>query len=121
MVDNFRDFILLHYAGTRKDTDFWKNINESALNNSSVKKVIAASKSRLLLSSDLDFPYAAASHELFNWVLCGLDHYSKETADKELNMFNRSRIAQSNEFKIGSYMLNKNWLTNEDFLKFVSN
>jgi tryptophan halogenase len=120
MVDNFRDFILLHYAGTRKDTDFWKNINKNALDNSSVKKIIAASKSRLLLSSDLDFPYAAASYELFNWVLCGLNHYSKETANKELNMFNRDKIAQSNEFSIGSYILNKNWLTNEEFQKFIS-
>lgn len=120
MVDNFRDFILLHYAGTRQDTDFWKNINESALNNLNIKKIIAASKSRLLFSSDLDFPYAASSYELFNWVLCGLDHYSKETASKELNMFNRSKIAQSSEFTIGNYIQNKNWLTNQEFLKFIS-
>jgi tryptophan halogenase len=119
MVDSFRDFILAHYAGTREDTDFWKKMNESALKNNEIKKMLSISKTRLLSGSDLNYVYGSPPYDIFNWVLCGLDHFSKETATKEVELINRKNAAQFNEFYLKKYMLNNNWINNEDFMKYL--
>jgi len=122
MLENFRSFILLHYTGNRQDTGFWQNINKNALNNKLIKKIISISKSRLLTNFDLDInsAYGNAGAGLFNYALCGLDHFSSSTAYKELNMLNRLDIAKNQERYINEYLGSKNWITNEDFFDYLN-
>ena len=122
MVENFRSFILLHYTGSRKDTKFWENINNNALNNELIKKLIDISKSRLITQSDLgiNFTYGSAGEALFNYVLCAFNHFSSNTADKELSMFNRLDISKNQEKYIDQYLSNKDWITNEDFFNLLN-
>lgn len=122
MLENFKAFILIHYANNRQDTDFWKNMNKNALNNSMVKTMIDISKSRLLTNHDLHLHGARgnAGENLFNYVLCNLNHYSKDTALKELNVLNRLNIAKKQAQYINNYIENKNWLTNKDFLNYLN-
>jgi len=122
MLENFRSFILLHYTGSRQDTKFWEKINNNALNNELIKKIISISKSRLLTNFDLNLnsAYGNANGSLFNYALCGLNHFSSNTADKELNMFNRLDIAKNQERYINEYLGSRNWITNEDFFDYLN-
>ncbi len=120
MIDNFRDVILFHYAGVRTDTPFWKKINKKALENKNISNMIKISKSRLLSVFDIDIVYGGAGATQFNWVLCALNHFSKETATREINKFNRYEIAKDNEKDTIDYISSKKWLTNEEFLFFMS-
>jgi tryptophan halogenase len=122
MVENFRSFILLHYTGSRRDTKFWENINKNALNNELVKKIINISKSRLITQSDLGINsvYGGAGEALFNYVLCAFNHFSSNTAYKELNMFGRLDTAKDQEKNMNKYLNNKDWITNEDFFNLLN-
>lgn len=122
MIENFRSFILLHYTGSRQDTEFWKNINKNALNNKLIKKLINISKSRLIRQFDLGINggYGSAGESLFNYGLCALNHFSSNTAHKELNIFNRLDMAKNQEKHINEYLGSKNWITNEDFFNLLN-
>jgi hypothetical protein len=122
MLENFKAFILIHYTGNRQDTDFWKNINKNALKNLTIKKMIDISKSRLLTEFDLNLHSARgnAGADLFNYALCSLDHYSKDTASKELNRLNRLNIAKNQAESINEYLGSKDWITNKDFFDYLN-
>jgi tryptophan halogenase len=122
MIENFRSFVLLHYASGRQDTEFWKNINKNALNNELIKKLINISKSRLINQFDLGINggYGSAGESLFNFALCALNHFSSNTAYKESNMFNRLDVAKNQENYINQYLNDKNWITNEDFFNLLN-
>jgi tryptophan halogenase len=120
MVDAFRDFILLHYAGTRQDTDFWKKINISALENTTIKKLLDISKHRLLVPTDMYIPYGGAAAEMFNWVLVGLNHFSKDTATKSMKKPNQLDLAKKEESSLVKVLLSKPWLTNQQVLDYLS-
>lgn len=119
MIDSFRDVILLHYAGARNDTLFWKKANKKALENKNIKTMLEISKNRLLSVFDIDIVYGGAGPQQYNWVLCALNHFSKETAKKEINKLNRYEVAKSNENDIINYILSKKWLTNQEFLTYM--
>lgn len=119
MIDNFRDFILYHYAKTRSDTPFWEAMNKNALENPIVKDVLEVTKHKFLSQGDIPYFYGASGVELFNWVAAGLNHLSKEEAEKEIKKLNRSLIAKEEEFSINDYLLSKPWLSNAEFLKIL--
>ena len=58
---------------------------------------------------------------LFNWVLCGLGHFSKNSAKKEIELYNRKNMAKMSEEYICDYLeKNKNlWLSNKEFLNYL--
>ncbi len=123
MIENFKEFILIHYTGNREDTDFWKNMNKNVLNNKNIKTMLDLSKTRLLTNSDLNITnvYGSASADLFNSALCGLNHFSKNTAIKEVNKYNKLEIAIKQANYIENYINNRDWLTNENFLEYLNN
>lgn len=120
MIDSFRDVILLHYAGVRNDTPFWKDMNKKALENKNIKNMLDIAKGRVLSVFDIDIVYGGAGPQQYNWVLCALNHFSKETAAKEVNKLNRHEIAKDSEDDMAKYIESKRWLTNSEFLSFLS-
>lgn len=123
MFENFKSFILLHYYNVRQDTPFWKNMNDNAKNDKEIKEIIKISENRLLNSYDTktNSIYGASPYNLFNWVLCGLGHFSKESAKKEIMIFNRKNMAKKSENDICNFIeKNKDlWLSNDQFLEIL--
>lgn len=117
MIDSFKDFILLHYAGTRKDTEFWKNINNAAANNSTIKNLLTISKHRLLNPTDLHTPYGGIGAEMFNWVLVALNHFSKDSAVKDMQRPDFLNLAKKEEEDLVRQLTEKPWMTNEQVLR----
>jgi hypothetical protein len=119
MFDDYKTFLLLHYATGRTDTEFWRNANTLARSHDKVSEILEISKRRLINQSDIDSYYGYAQGELYNWILCGLGHYSKETAKLESQLMNRKRAAQNEENRITGFLSQHKWLTNSEILEYI--
>jgi len=94
MYDDFKEFLVLHYAGKRTDSEFWKWINTGETLTPFIKDIIEMQKSRCLKSSDILAYYGYAGASLYNWILAGLGYLNKELALKELNFYNSTDAAK---------------------------
>jgi len=119
LFDDYKTFILVHYATSRTDTEFWRNANLLARNHDPVKEILSISKDRLLNQSDLDPYYGYVQAELYNYILCGLDHYTKETATLETKLFDRNEQAKREETRITEFLSQHNWLSNKEILEYI--
>jgi tryptophan halogenase len=119
IFDEFKIFLLIHYKNNRKDTDFWIESNRLVSKNSKVAEVLEIAKTRLLTQTDVDNHYGCAGAELYNWILCGLGHYSKETAILESKLLQREQAAINEEKKIAQQVRNKRWLTNQEYYQMA--
>jgi hypothetical protein len=119
IYDNYKTFILLHYVTGRNDTEFWRNANSLAKQDSFVAEILEISKTRLLNQTDLDNFYGTAGAELHNWVLCGLGFYTKETANKEESLLNRRQLAIQKEIELCNQLSKYNWLSNRQILNYI--
>lgn len=119
MFDDYKTFLLLHYATYRTDTEFWKNANALAKNHDKVREILEISKRRLINESDIDCYYGYAQGELYNWILCGLGHYTKKTARHESELMHRKQTAQSEEARITNFLSKHKWLTNLEILEYI--
>jgi tryptophan halogenase len=115
IFDEFKTFLLIHYRNNRKDSEFWRESNRLVSENDKVAEIMQIIKTRLLTQNDVDDHYGCAGAELYNWILCGLGHYDKETARKEINLLNRISVARKEEKKIAEYTKSKRWLTNKEY------
>jgi tryptophan 6-halogenase len=85
-VDDFRDFINMHYVSERRDTPFWKSVAENNIG--------AATRSRLVswankMPEHADFTplpgrFAHTEQQLYYPVLDGLGHLNRATAQKQM-------------------------------------
>lgn len=121
MIENFKTFILLHYYGTRKDTEFWRKMNLNAAKNKEVSRMSDIARDRLLNDFDTDTSsiYGATPYQLFNWVFPGLGTFTADSAKKELLINNRVNLAKIEEEKICSYIESQNWLSNKEFIEYL--
>jgi hypothetical protein len=115
IFDEFKTFLLIHYKNRRADSEFWKESNKLVSENSNVSEIMEISKTRLLTQSDVENHYGCAGAELYNWILCGLGHYSRDTAKLEYNLLNRKNAAKYEEEKILNQVIAKRWLTNNEY------
>jgi tryptophan halogenase len=94
LYDSLVDFISLHYASSRTDSEFWKNISHIDKRTDGAKNLLLTLKDRI--PNDADFipfnGYAGAS--LHNWILGGLGYIDKERAIKELEFFDQVQFAK---------------------------
>lgn len=94
MYDGFRDFLSVHYASSRTDSEFWRDISKYDRRTDKAKNILDIASYRAL--SDMDF-FKSTGFEgsvLHNWVLAGLGKLTKETAIKELEFHNQMDFAK---------------------------
>jgi len=119
MLDDFKNFIALHYFNGRRDSDFWINANEMVSKNDKVREIVEISQNRLLNKSDLEYSFGYAGPELYNWILCGLKIYNKDTAKKEYELLDRKPHAQRQQDWLVSGFDHFDWLTNDEIFKII--
>lgn len=119
VFDDYKTFILLHYATSRTDSEFWINANKLAREHETVKEILEISKFRLLNQSDLGSYYGYAQAELYNWILCGLGHYNRDTAIIESKLMNREKVAKEEENRITNFLSQHRWLSNKEILDYI--
>ena len=119
MLDDFKTFILLHYCGGRQDTEFWRNAYKLAREDDKINEILEIAKTRLLNKSDLEYSFGYAGAELYNWILCGLGLYTKETALKELKILNRQDKAKDLEQWLINGFDSYNWIPNQTIFELI--
>ena len=95
MYDEFKDFLSVHYASKRTDSEFWKWVSSGATLSDGAKEVLEMQKSKLLSTSDFNQYFGYAGPALYNWVLHGLGYIDKSTAKRELDFYGQHELGRT--------------------------
>ena len=85
-VDDFRDFINLHYVSTRRDTPFWRHVSENCIG-AETKNRLSAWQNKMPDHSDfmpLPGHFAHTEQQLHYPVLDGLGLLNRNIAQKHM-------------------------------------
>jgi hypothetical protein len=116
IMNNIRDFIVLHYITKRKDSNFWKDINKNEIPDS-LKENLSKWQCRLPIRED----FLQSNYLLFyecNWinVLYGLDLLNIDNLKKQIMYLGKINIDLNN---INLY--SKNTIGHKNYLKLIRN
>jgi len=108
IVENIRDFIVLHYLTKRNDTDFWKNILEVEVPDS-LKYNLEKWKNKLPINEDFKnvSDYKLFGPENFIVVMAKLKLFNKELILNEYN-FLSNNLHKITENTIKNNLINEN-------------
>lgn len=84
MYDLLKDFLVMHYQGGRKDSEFWKYISSGATQTQFVKDIIAVAKYRVPNAGLFFNTEGSAGWTLWSYIMAGTGTLTEETAKKEL-------------------------------------
>ena len=94
MYDGFRDFLSIHYASNRSDSEFWRDISKEDRRTEKAKNILDISTYRVLNDGDFFKSTGFEGSVLHNWVLAGLGKITKDTAIKELEFYRQTEYGQ---------------------------
>jgi len=121
MIDDYKDFIQMHYLTGREDTPFWKFItNELKVSDKNLyyKEV---SKKRLITAFDIQQTHGSAGYPLWCHIMDNSGLFDKDLVIKELKYYKKYETAlwEIEEF-IKQYKAYKpNLANNQDLFKYL--
>ena len=91
IIDNIKDFIILHYLGKKNNTDFWKNILTTEITDS-LKYNLEKWKTKMPINEDFS---NISNYRMFNasnfiLVLNGLNLFDRKSILKEYNFLSKN-------------------------------
>ena len=89
IIDDYKDFIQIHYLAGREDTPFWKFIQNEIKISDKNKYLIEVSKKRLITAFDIQLSRGSAGYPLWSFVLNNSGFYNKDIIKSELNHFKK--------------------------------
>ena len=125
LVENIRDFIVLHFVCKRNDTEFWKKVSETKLPESLSKKLeIWKDRLPVEIDFDLDTKFVLFKALHFVMVLHGLELYDIEKIKQEYNTLGND--IKENADKIRAHLLDEsnhiyNFYSHKEFLTLLRN
>lgn len=124
MFDDLKDFLVLHYMGDRRDSEFWKMIGTGITKTDFVHDLIEMSKVKVPSRSDFPNYPGSAGWPLYSYVMAGLGLIDKNAAIQELQMSVPNVGPMSHAAALAFYELQDNWSLNykdcysyEEFIK----
>ncbi len=121
IMNNIRDFIILHYITKRQDSNFWKDINKNEIPDS-LKENLNKWKCRLPIRED----FLQSNYLLFyecNWinVLYGLKLLNIDNLKKDISYLNKEALNRT-EIELKNISLyNPKTIAHKEYLKFIRN
>jgi tryptophan halogenase len=114
IVENIRDFIVLHYLTKRNDTDFWKNVLNLEIPES-LKNNLEKWKTKLPTGEDFlnVSGYSMFGPQNFIKVMHGLNLFDKEAILKEYNFL-------SNDYRFAADQMMNDHLHNQSLSNFMN-
>ena len=122
MYDGFRDFLSIHYATQRTDTEFWRMASNTNMRTENALNILEVAKTRLLNDGDFYKHSGFEGSVLHNWVLAGLGHLTPETARKELSFYGQTAYGeQFQNHSLQALEINRvNQIPNNDLIRMFT-
>ena len=86
LYDDVKDFLVMHYMGGRKDSEFWKMIDTGVTKTDFVSDLIEMAKSKVPAIHDFPQYSGSAGWPLYSYVMAGLHLINKKATVRELDM-----------------------------------
>jgi tryptophan halogenase len=121
VIDDYKDFIQMHYLTGREDTPFWKFVtNEMKITDKNLE-LIEASKYRILTRLDIKNTHGAPGYSLWSHILDNSGYYDRELLKKELLHFGKDKEAFNEIENLKKFFekIKPELVSNEDFFKYL--
>jgi len=121
IMDNIRDFIILHYKTKKTNTNFWKDIKQLEIPDT-LKNNLEKWKTRLPIKED----FLQSNYLLFyesNWIhiLYGLNLINIDNINKTLNYFNVNHIKYVDKKIKEIFKYDNNNINHKEYLNIIRN
>jgi hypothetical protein len=123
VYDGFKDFISIHYASSRKDSEFWKDISKIDRRTDFAANILKTVESRLPNNGDFYQYPGFAGADLYNWILSGLGYINKDLAGKELDFYSQKEEAKiMYELYLSNFNVDiQNQIDNTELISMIKN
>jgi tryptophan halogenase len=121
MIEDSKDFIQMHYFAGRKDTPFWKFMNNGVEISEKNKKYIEIAQHRTLGLFDFSQLHGAPGYPLWCHIIDAAGLYKKDIVENEIKSLNRMKECDT-EIKrmIDHYSkIKKELVPTEEFFKYL--
>ena len=86
LYDDIKDFLVMHYMGGRKDSEFWQMINTGITKTPYVEELLLMAKSKVPSVNDFPSYPGSAGWPLYSFVMAGLNLINPKCGEKDLDM-----------------------------------
>lgn len=86
MYDLIKDFLIVHYQGGRKDTEFWRHMTSGKTLTPHAEKMLGVCKHRMPNNSIFPGISGASGWPLWAYIVSGTDNLTPEIAQQELDL-----------------------------------
>jgi len=114
IIENIRDFVLLHYICNKKDSKFWKEFKPKIP--SSLNDILEKSKNRLLIKEDFSNEYLLFTEENFTIVLKELNLIDLKKINYEYNNLSKHLKTLTEKYVMNILNKNHNIISHKKFL-----
>ena len=95
VIENYKDFISLHYSGKRDDSTFWKKLSKKNHLSKFTKNIIKNTKERGLFDTDFPDIIGTTGRELWHYTILGMNHVSLNECFNQLMQYNALQEANN--------------------------
>ena len=120
LIENYRNFINIHYSGKRCDTDFWKEISTGEHLTDFSKEIIGILKVRGLYYNDLPLMLGGTGVGLWGHTLLGLNLISEDDCVSFLSEDNYLNMARDADLKMKEMQNQVKFLSYKELIKSLS-
>ena len=119
LIENYRNFINIHYSGKRCDTDFWKQISTGEHLTDFSKEIIGILKVRGLYYNDLPLMLGGAGVGLWGHTLLGLNLISEDDCVSFLSEDNYLNMARNADSRMKGMQSNAKFLSYKELIDIL--
>jgi hypothetical protein len=121
IIDDYKDFIQMHYLTDRQDTPFWKFITNELTISDKNKNLIDISNHRSITMADIEQTRGSAGYSLWSHILQNSNLYKKDIIEKELIHYKKTNNALDEimKLKMNYNKLKNDFVTAEEFFKYL--
>jgi tryptophan halogenase len=121
MVDDYKDFIQMHYLTGRQDTPFWKFITNELKVSDKNDYLKNLSRFRIITPFDIQQTHGSAGYALWCHILYNSDCYVNDLIKSELTHFGKMQETynQIDRFEKEYNRIKPTLVTNEELFKYL--
>jgi len=121
MIDDYKDFIQMHYLTGRNDTPFWKFITNELKVSDKNDYLRNVSKFRLISAFDILQSHGSAGYALWCHILDNSNCYDRDILKTEMKHFGKYEdcIAEITKLEKHFASVKNSLISNEEFFKYL--